>query len=317
MVLLWLGIDPKTRAEGERLGIALVSLMATDPSLAVRSAADGQVMLGAGSDTHLEAIVDRLVHEFGVEAGISKLEIAYKEALTVSAAGEAKYAKQSGGRGQYAHVKIRVHPGRQGSGFVFENVIGGGAIREEFVAPVEEGIAEMLDRGVLAGYPIDDVHVTLYDGSSHELDSSAAAFKIAGALAFVQAAKKAHPVLLEPFMRVSITVPPWEESHVNDALNARRGEPLFLNDGRSESGDSGLASRVTISAELPLSQLFGFDFELRRRTAGLAVCSMEFSHYGPATTAGDDGDRDTPVREPKPSRTPPRLLRASAPEPNP
>jgi elongation factor G len=315
MILLWLRIEPKSKADQEKLGRGLQMMMAGEPSTAVRTAPDGTVMLGATSEAHLEALVDRLAREFCVEAAVSRPEIAYKEALTVSAAGDAKWAKRSGGRGQYAHVTIRVEPGQQGSGFVFENAIFSGAIPEEFVPAIREGIAETLDRGVLAGYPIDDVHVTLYDGSYHEVDSSAAAFKIAGGLAFVQAAKKGHPVLLEPFMHVSITVPRGLKSRVNDALEARRGEQFLLNDGRSESGDPGLARRVTITAELPLSQLFGFDFELRRRTEGLATCSMQFSHYGPATTAGDDGDRAATVMEPRRPRTPLRTRSAAVPEP--
>jgi elongation factor G len=316
MIVLWLGIEPKNRRDLEKLGTALQHLMSEDPQLSVKSAQEGGVLLGAASEAQLERVIDRLVHRSGVEASIARLEIAYKEALTADASGEAKYAHQSNGRGQYAHVKIRVRPGGQGSGFVFENVIAGGSIPAPMIPAVEAGIADVLDRGVVSGYPIDDVHVVLYDGSYHEIDSSPEAFRIAGAQAFLNAAKKAQPALLEPFMRVSIATPPNLESRVSDALRARRGERFFATDTRHEEVRSEQAGpTVVITAELPLSQLLGFEHDLRHRTNGLVTCSMQFSHYGPATTAGDDGDRDTPVRQPRHPRKPPLVLRATVPEP--
>jgi elongation factor G len=309
MILLWLGVEPRSKADQEKLGLALQRLLADDSSLAIRSRPpDGVVTIGASSEAQLERVVDRLVHEFGVEAAIAGLDIAYKEALTLSAAGEAKYAKRLGGRGQYAHVRIRVRPLEQGSGFVFEDGIVGGAIPAEFAAPIEEGIAEALDRGPLAGYPIDDVHVTLDGGSYREQDSSAVAFKVAAALAFQDAARKAGPILLEPMMNVIVTAAIDDEETVIRSLQARRGV-IHSHDTRGNA--------ETIAAMAPLSAMFGFESELRQRTGGRGMVSMEFSHYAPTTLAGDDGDRDTPVREPKHPRMPPHVLRASVPEPPP
>ena len=307
MVLLWLGLRAKTRENVERLCRGLASLTASDATLAVKSADVGGVMLGAGSDEQLDAAINRLVHEFDVEAEVTGIEIAYKEALTRGASGEAKYARQSGGRGHYAHVKIELRPGEPGSGFVFDNAIVGGAIPGEFARPVADGLRQACHRGVLAGYPIDDAHVTLVDGSYHEQDSSGEAFRIAGEMAFQEAAKKAQPVLLEPIMHVFLNVPEEYAARATAMLTARRG---VLAQGPRQADDW-----PTIAARLPLSETFGLNAELREKTGGRGICHIRFSHYGPATHAGDDGDRATPVREPKPPRTPPRLLRAAVPEP--
>ena len=310
MVLLWLGLTPKRKADEEKLGRGLQVLMGSDTSLAVKTRqSDGATMVGAESEAHLEHIIDRLVHEFDVEAGVTRLEIAYKEALTCGAYGEAKYAKQSGGRGQYGHVKIELQPGEPGSGFVFDNAIAGGAIPGNFVKPIAEGLREACEHGVLAGYPIEDVHVTLYDGSYHDVDSSPMAFKVAAAMAFQDAAKKAKPALLEPIMNVSVEVPPEYGSRVVDALSQRGARAQWFGGAMAGRG-----TRIVFT-QLPLSQSFGYTTELRIRTDGHGKLTMTFSHYAPATLSEDDGDRDANVRSPLSPRTPPLILRASVPEP--
>jgi elongation factor G len=203
-----LSIEPKTKADQEKLGVGLQKLMAEDPTFRVNTDQQtGEVVIAGMGELHLEIIVDRLRREFNVEASTGRPQVAYKETLTRPADGEMKYAKQTGGRGQYGHAKIHLYPGEPGTGYVFENKIVGGAIPREFIKPVDEGIKEALTRGVLAGYPIDDVRVELYDGSYHDVDSSEMAFKIAGSMAFQDAAKKAKPVLLEPVMRVEVPRP--------------------------------------------------------------------------------------------------------------
>jgi elongation factor G len=307
MILLWLGIVPHGRADAENLGQGLARLISDDPSLAMKTADDGVVMIGAVSEEQLDAVVDVLVG-FGVEAAVNKIEVAYKEGLTAAAEGEAKYVTPSGGRGQYAHVKLRVEPGEAGSGYVLENAVAG-AIPERMIPSVDEGIREGLDRGVLAGYPIDDVRVTVYDGSYHDVDSSEAAFKMAGVLAFRDAARKARPILLEPIMNVSVVVPPEYERRVNDVLRERgAGFQSF----REEVVGS---DTVTISTLVPLSQMFSYGSDLRAHTDGLGMFRMTFSHYAPAILSGDDGDREADVTAPLRPRTPLRTLRASVPEP--
>src|SRR6266480_3823232 len=202
-----LAIEPKTKADQEKLGVGLQKLRAEDPTFHVQTDIQtGQVIIAGMGELHLEIIVDRLKREFGVEATVGKPQVAYKETLTRPADGEMKYAKQTGGRGQYGHVKIHLYPGEPGSGYIFENETTGGSIPKEFIKPIDEGIKEALTRGVLAGYPIDDVRIELYDGSYHDVDSSEMAFKIAGSMAFQDAAKRARPVLLEPVMRVEVVV---------------------------------------------------------------------------------------------------------------
>src|SRR5688572_9264457 len=200
-----LAIEPKTKADQEKLGVGLQKLMAEDPTFRVQTDPQtGQVIIAGMGELHLEIIVDRLKREFNVEASVGRPQVAYKETLTRPADGEMKYAKQTGGRGQYGHAKIHLYPGEPGSGYIFENKISGGSIPKEFIKPIDEGIKEALTRGVLAGYPVDDVRIELYDGSYHDVDSSEMAFKIAGSMAFQDAAKKAKPVLLEPVMRVEV-----------------------------------------------------------------------------------------------------------------
>ena len=309
MILLWLCIEPHTDGDHKKLGVALQHLMADDPTLAVKSGAAGTVMVGAPGEDQLEAAVVQLVRRFGVEAAVRGLEIAYKETVTQAAVGESKYARQSGGRGQYAHVKVRVAPGEPGSGCVFESAILGGAIPERMIASVEEGIDDAIDRGVLAGYPLDDIHVTVYDGSYHDINSSVAAFKIAGGLAFIDAARRAKPILLEPIMNVSVTTPRQYDNLVIDGLRARGAGFQSFSEEDAES------LMMIVSTSVPLSHMFGYGAELNARTEGQATFTMTFSHYAPAILSEDDGDRAADVTAPLRPRTPPRILRASVPEP--
>jgi elongation factor G len=269
-----LAIEPKTKADQEKLGAGLQKLMAEDPTFRVKTdPATGEVVISGMGELHLEIIVDRLKREFNVEASVGRPQVAYKETITRPADGEEKYAKQTGGRGQYGHVKIHVYPGEPGSGYVFENEITGGAIPKEYIKPVEEGIREALTRGVLAGYPVDDVRVELYDGSYHEVDSSEMAFKIAGSIAFQSAAKKAKPVLLEPVMRVEVVVPKEYMGDVMGHLASKRGHIQ----SQEERGGSQI-----VNARVPLSEMFGYATDLRSRTQGRATYSMHFDRYEPA-----------------------------------
>jgi elongation factor G len=266
-----LAIEPKTKADQEKLGVGLQKLMAEDPTFRVQTDQQtGQVIIAGMGELHLDIIVDRLRREFNVEASVGKPQVAYKETLTRPSSGEMKYAKQTGGRGQYGHVKIHLFPGEPGSGYVFENEIKGGAIPKEYIKPVDEGIKEALTRGVLAGYPIDDVRIELYDGTYHEVDSSEMAFKIAGSMAFQDAAKKARPVLLEPVMRVEVVVPKEYMGDVMGNLAGRRGQ---IQSQEDRGGTQIIAARV------PLSEMFGYATDLRSRTQGRATYSMHFDRY--------------------------------------
>jgi elongation factor G len=266
-----LAIEPKTKADQEKLGAGMQKLMAEDPTFRVKTDQQtGEVVIHGMGELHLEIIVDRLKREFNVEASVGRPQVAYKETLTRPADGEMKYAKQTGGRGQYGHAKIHVYPGEPGSGYVFENKITGGTIPREFIKPVDEGIKEALTRGVLAGYPIDDVRVELYDGSYHDVDSSEMAFKIAGSMAFQDAAKKAKPVLLEPVMRVEVVVPKEHLGDVMGNLSSRRGHIQSQEDR---------GGTQIINARVPLSEMFGYATDLRSRTQGRATYSMHFDRY--------------------------------------
>jgi elongation factor G len=266
-----LSIEPKTKADQEKLGQGLGKLMAEDPTFRVKTdQSTGEVVISGMGELHLDIIVDRLRREFNVEASVGRPQVAYKETLTRPADGEMKYAKQTGGRGQYGHVKIHLFPGEPGTGFVFENEITGGAIPKEYIKPVEEGIREALTRGVLAGYPIDDVRIVLYDGSYHDVDSSEMAFKIAGSMAFQDAAKKAKPVLLEPMMRVEVVVPKEHMGDVMGNLSSRRGHIQSQEDR---------GGTQIINARVPLSEMFGYATDLRSRTQGRATYSMHFDRY--------------------------------------
>jgi elongation factor G len=266
-----LAIEPKTKADQEKLGQGLQKLMAEDPTFRVNTDQQtGQTIIRGMGELHLEILVDRLKREFNVDASVGKPQVAYKETLTRPADGEMKYAKQTGGRGQYGHVKIHLYPGEPGTGYVFENEIVGGSIPKEFIKPVDEGIKDALTRGVLAGYPIDDVRIELYDGSYHDVDSSEMAFKIAGSMAFQDAAKKAKPVLLEPVMRVEVVVPKEYMGDVMGNLSSRRGH---IQSQEDRGGTQIIAARV------PLSEMFGYATDLRSRTQGRATYSMHFDRY--------------------------------------
>jgi elongation factor G len=266
-----LAIEPKTKSDQEKLGIGLAKLMGEDPTFRVKTDEQtGQVVIAGMGELHLEIIVDRLKREFSVEASVGKPQVAYKETLTRHADGEMKYAKQTGGRGQFAYVKIHLHPGEPGTGYIFENKTTQGSIPKEFIKPVDEGIKEALTRGVIAGYPIDDVRIELYDGSFHDVDSSEMAFKIAGSMAFQDAAKKAKPVLLEPIMKVEVVVPKDNMGDVMGDLAGRRG--------RIQSQEDRGGTQI-INARVPLSEMFGYATDLRSRTQGRATYSMHFERY--------------------------------------
>ena len=266
-----LAIEPKTKADQEKLGQGLAKLTSEDPTFLVRTDEEtGQVVISGMGELHLEIIVDRLRREFSVAATVGRPQVAYREALTKPAQAEGRYIKQTGGRGQYGHVKLRVAPGQPGAGFVFENEIFGGAVPREFVGSIEDGVREAVTTGVLAGYAIEDVSVTLYDGSSHDVDSSEMAFKIAASMAFREAARRASPVLLEPVMKVEVVVP---EVHMGDIiadLNSRRGRVKSL---EAHGGTQIVNSRV------PLAQMFGYATDLRSRTQGRATFTMHFDRY--------------------------------------
>jgi elongation factor G len=266
-----LAIEPKTKSDQEKLGVGLQKLMAEDPTFRVQTDQQtGQVIIAGMGELHLDIIVDRLKREFSVEATVGKPQVAYKETLTRPADGDGRYVKQTGGRGQYGHAKIHLFPGEPGSGYIFENEIVGGSIPKEFIKPIDEGIKEALTRGILAGFPIDDVRIELYDGSYHDVDSSEMAFKIAGSMAFQDAAKRARPVLLEPMMRVEVVVPKEHMGDVMGNLSSRRGQIQSQEDR---------GGTQIIQARVPLSEMFGYATDLRSRTQGRATYSMHFDRY--------------------------------------
>jgi elongation factor G len=266
-----LAIEPKTKADQEKLGLGLGKLMAEDPTFRVKTDPEtGQVVIAGMGELHLEIIVDRLKREFGVEATVGKPQVAYKETITRAAEGEGRYIKQTGGRGQYGHAKIRLLPRKPGEGYEFENEIIGGSIPKEFIKPIDQGIREAMTTGVLAGYPMDDVRIELYDGSYHDVDSSEMAFKIAGSMAFKDAAKRANPVLLEPVMRVEVVVPEEYMGDVVGDITSRRGH---LQSMEARGGSQVINSRV------PLSEMFGYSTDLRSRTQGRGAYSMHFDRY--------------------------------------
>jgi elongation factor G len=269
-----LAIEPRTKADQEKLGVGLGKLQNEDPTFRMRTDHEtGQTVISGMGELHLEIIVDRLKREFGVEASVGKPQVAYKETITRGAEGEGRYIKQTGGRGQYGHAKIRLIPRKPGEGYEFDNQIVGGAIPREFIKPIDQGIQEAMTTGVLAGYPMDDVKVELYDGSYHDVDSSEMAFKIAGSMAFKDAAHRAHPVLLEPVMRVEVVVPEEYMGDVIGDLTSRRGHIQAM-DARGGS--------QVINARVPLSEMFGYATDLRSRTQGRGSYSMHFDRYEPA-----------------------------------
>ena len=264
-------IEPKTKAGQEKMGIALAKLAEEDPTFRTYTDEEtGQTIIAGMGELHLEIIVDRLLREFKVEANVGAPQVAYKETIRKSVEQDTKYARQSGGKGQYGHVKIRVEPNESGKGYEFVNAVVGGAIPKEYIPAVDAGIQGAMAAGVLAGYPVVDVKVTLYDGSYHEVDSSEMAFKIAGSMAFKEAMRKAQPVILEPIMKVSIIVPDDYMGDVIGDVSARRGNVLgMLPRGNAQQ----------IDANIPLSNMFGYATDLRSRTQGRGQYAMEPSHY--------------------------------------
>ena len=266
-----IAIEPKTKAGQEKMGIALAKLAEEDPTFKTYTNEDtGQTIIAGMGELHLEIIVDRLLREFKVEANVGKPQVSYKETITAPADVDHKYAKQSGGRGQYGHVKIKVYPREPGEGFEFKNSIVGGAIPKEYIPKIEEGIKEAMQTGPVAGYQVVDVGVELYDGSYHEVDSSEMAFKIAASMAFREAAKKAKPVLLEPIFKVEVTVPEEYMGDVIGDISSRRG--------RIEGSDINNGA-VAVRGYVPLSEMFGYATDLRSKTQGRGVYVMQFDHF--------------------------------------
>ncbi|MFA6307836.1 MAG: elongation factor G [Patescibacteria group bacterium] len=269
--VIFVAVEPKTKQDQEKMGMALAKLTEEDPTFTVRSDEEtNQTIIGGMGELHLDIIVDRMKREFGVEANVGAPQVAYKETITGSAEAEGKYIKQSGGRGQYGHCWLKVEAQEAGKGFEFIEKIKGGAIPREYIAPIEKGVKETMDNGILAGYKIQDVKVTVYDGSYHDVDSSEAAFKIAGSMAFKAAFRLANPVILEPIMKVEAVTPEQYMGDVIGDLNSKRGQV-------SEMGDRGGVK--VIKAEVPLSEMFGYATALRSMTQGRASYSMEFGKY--------------------------------------
>jgi elongation factor G len=264
-------IEPETKADQEALGVALGKLMLEDPSFRVKTDPETQETIISGmGELHLEIIVDRLLREFKVGANVGKPQVAYKETILRKVTQEGKFIRQTGGRGQYGHVVLEIEPLERGKGIEFEDKTKGGSIPKEFISPIEKGVKEAAETGVFAGYPAVDLKIAVVDGSYHEVDSSEIAFKIAGSMAFKDGTKKAHPVLLEPIMKVEVVVP---EEYVGDVIgdiNARRG--------RLENMEIRGANQV-VQAVVPLAEMFGYATQLRSMTQGRGVYTMQFSHY--------------------------------------
>jgi elongation factor G len=276
-----IAIEPKSKADQEKLGLSLQKLATEDPSFKVRTDEEtGQTIISGMGELHLEIIVDRLLREFNVGANVGKPQVAYKETIRKAVEQQGKFIRQTGGRGQYGDVWIKLEPQQPGAGFEFVDAIKGGSIPREYIPAVEKGIREATDNGALAGYPMVDVKVTLFDGSYHDVDSSEIAFKIAGSMAFKEAARKASPVLLEPIMSVEVVVPEEFMGDVIGDISARRGKVLGM--------DTRPAAQA-IDARVPLAQMFGYATDLRSMTQGRATYTMQFSHYEPVPTAVAEG----------------------------
>ena len=264
-------IEPKTKAGQEKMGIALAKLAEEDPTFRTYTDEEtGQTIIAGMGELHLEIIVDRLLREFKVEANIGRPQVAYKETIRRAAESDTKYARQSGGKGQYGHVKIRIEPTEPGTGYIFENTVVGGAIPKEYIPAVDAGVRSAMEAGVLAGYNVVDVKVNLYDGSYHEVDSSEMAFKIAGSMAFKDAMRKADPVLTEPIMKVVIITPDDYMGDVIGDVNSRRGQIQSMEP---------VSGAQQITAMIPLSEMFGYATDLRSKTQGRGQYSMEPDHF--------------------------------------
>jgi elongation factor G len=266
-----IAVEPKTKADQEKLGSSLQKLAVEDPSFRVKTDEEtGQTIISGMGELHLEIIIDRLMREFKVEANVGKPQVAYKETITTKAQAEGKYIRQTGGRGQYGHCWLSVEPLEPGSGFIFENKIVGGVVPKEYVPAIEKGVREAMELGVLAGYPVLDIKVTLFDGSYHEVDSSEMAFKIAASMAFKEAFMKDKPILLEPIMKVEVVTPENFMGDVMGDLNSRRGRIQ----GMEMRGNA-----QVITCFVPLAEMFGYATDLRSMTQGRATYTMQFSHY--------------------------------------
>jgi elongation factor G len=264
-------IEPKTKADQDKLGVALQKLTQEDPTFRVHTDQEsGQTIISGMGELHLEIIVDRLVREFKVGATVGRPQVSYRETIRAEAQGEGRFVRQTGGRGQYGHAKVRIRPLDRGQDYVFENDVVGGTIPKEFIKPVDQGIREAMTRGILAGFPVIGVGVSLYDGSYHDVDSSEMAFKIAGSLAFQDAAKRAHAVILEPVMEVEVVTPEEQMGDVIGDLNSRRGKITRLEPR---------AGAQVIGAYVPLAEMFGYATSLRSMTQGRATYTMQFDHY--------------------------------------
>jgi elongation factor G len=264
-------VEPKTKQDMEKLGKALQALSDEDPTFRVRTDPEtNQTVIAGMGELHLEIIVDRMLREYKVEANVGKPQVAYRETIRKPSDAEGKYIRQSGGKGQYGHVVIKVEPGEEASGFIFVSKIVGGSIPKEYVPAVEQGIKEACETGIVSGYPMIDLKVTLLDGSYHDVDSSEMAFKIAGSMAVRNAVQKASPVVLEPMMKVEVEVPEDYIGNIIGDLNSRRGQI------EGQSTDQGIAS---VSAKVPLAEMFGYATDIRSKTQGRGIFTMEFSHY--------------------------------------
>jgi elongation factor G len=269
--VIFVAIEPKTKADQEKLGVALGRLAEEDPTFRIKGDPEtGQTIISGMGELHLEIIVDRLLREFRVEANVGKPQVAYKETVRGAAEAEGKFIRQTGGRGQYGHVWVKVEALPAGSKFEFVNKIVGGSIPKEYIPAVEDGIVEAMQTGVLAGYPVIDLRVTLFDGSFHEVDSSEMAFKIAGSMAFKDGFHKSKPVLLEPVMNVEVEMPEEYMGDVIGDLNSRRGKI---------EGMESHAGIQTVKAKVPLSDMFGYATALRSKTQGRGIYTMEFLRY--------------------------------------
>lgn len=266
-------IEPKTKADQDKMGIALQKLAEEDPSFQVKTDTEtGQTIISGMGELHLEIIVDRMMREFKVDANVGKPQVAYRETIRGNADQDSKFIRQSGGRGQYGHVKIRIEPGEENSGFVFENKIVGGAIPKEYIEPARKGMEEALLGGILAGYEVIDVKVTLYDGTYHDVDSNEMAFKIAGSMAIKEGIKKARPCILEPMMKVEIEVPEENTGDIIGDISSRRGRI----EGMEMIEGTGIQK---VNAIVPLAEMFGYSTDIRSKTQGRGTFSMEFSKY--------------------------------------
>jgi elongation factor G len=271
--VIQLAIEPKTKSDQDKLGIALQKLSEEDPTFRVYTDEEtGQTIISGMGELHLEVLVDRMRREYKVEANQGKPQVAYRETVSVPSDVDSKFVRQSGGKGQYGHVKLRLEPLERGGGFEFVNAIVGGAVPKEYIGPTEQGVKEAMQSGVLAGFPVVDLKVTLYDGSFHEVDSSEMAFKIAGSMGLKEGVRKGRPQLLEPVMKVEVTTPEDFLGTVLGDLNSRRGQV----EGMEARGNA-----QVVRAYVPLASMFGYTTDLRSATQGRATSSMEFAYYQP------------------------------------